>query len=64
MPVMEIEKLSGDSSPQQVQAAVSACIAAEARAGREQQQAIAMCMEMARAKGATIPQPQGGGQGA
>ena len=63
MPIVEIEKLSKDSSPQQVQAAISACIATEARAGTEQNQAIAMCMEMARAKGAPVPE-QGGGQGA
>ena len=60
MPVMEIERLSGDSPPEQVQAAISACIAAEVRGGMDQQQAIAACMGMAREKGATVPSPEGG----
>jgi len=60
MPIVEIEKLSKDSSPQQVQAAVSACISTEVRGGMEQQQAIAACMSMAREKGAPVPEPKGG----
>ena len=58
MPHPELERLSKDSPKAQTQAAVSACIAAEIRAGKDQQQAIAICNEMARNKGA--PQPQGG----
>lgn len=60
MPHPEIERLSKDSDKAQVQAAVSACIATEVRGGRDQQQAVAMCMEMARGKGAPVPQPKGG----
>ncbi len=60
MPVMEIERLSADSSPSQVQAAISACISAEVRGGMEQQQAIAACHSMARERGAPVPE-QGGG---
>jgi len=62
MPITEMEKLSGDSSPEQTRAAISACIAAEVRGGMEQQQAIAVCMSMARERGAPVPQPQGGEQ--
>lgn len=64
MPIMEIERLSKESSPEQTQAAISSCIAAEVRGGMEQQQAIAACHSMAREKGAPVPRPQGGGQGA
>ena len=60
MPVPEIERLSKDSSPAQTQAAISACIATEVRGAMEQQQAIAACHEMARAKGAPVPEPKGG----
>ena len=59
MPQPEIERLSKDSSTGQTQAAISACIAAEVRAGTPQDQAVAICMEMARGKGAPVPQ-QGG----
>lgn len=55
MPNPEIERLDKDSNKAQTQAAVSACIANEVRRGRDQQQAIAMCMEMAREKGAVAP---------
>ena len=64
MPIVEIERLSKDSSSAQTQAAISACISAEVRGGMEQQQAIAACHSMAREKGAPVPQPKGGGQGA
>ena len=59
MPMMEMERLSKDSSPEQLKAAISACIATEMRNGVEQQQAIAMCHSMAREKGAPVPQPEG-----
>ena len=60
MPHSEIERLDKGSSESQTKAAISACIATEVRAGRDQQQAVAMCMNMAREKGASVPQPQGG----
>ena len=60
MPVPEIERLEKDSSPAATSAAISACIAAEVRGGMEQNQAIAACHEMARGKGAPVPQPKGG----
>jgi len=60
MPHPEIERLTAGSSEPQIQAAVSACVAAEVRAGKEQDQAVAMCMEMVRGKTGT-PAPQGGG---
>jgi len=50
MPVTEIDKLDKDSSDAQIKAAISACIAQEVRAGREQDQAVAMCHQMARDK--------------
>lgn len=45
-----VDKLTRDSSKEQVQAAVSDCIAAEIKAGRDRDQAVAMCHEMARKK--------------
>ena len=60
MPQPEIEALSKTSGRGQTSAAISACIAAEVRAGTPQDQAIAACHEMARAKGAPVPQPKGG----
>jgi len=60
MPHPEIERLEKESTPEATKAAISACIAAEVRNGKEQRQAIAMCMEMARGKGAPVPQPEGG----
>ncbi len=60
MPHPEIERLSKESKKGQVQAAISACIATEVRGGTEQQQAIAMCHEMARGKGAPVSAPKGG----
>ena len=46
MPIPEIQALTPNSSPEQIKAAISSCIATEVNAGREQQQAIAMCMQM------------------
>jgi len=60
MPVPEIEALNRNSSPAQAQAAISACIATEIRGGTEQDQAVAMCHQMARDKGAPVPAPKGG----
>jgi len=56
MPVPEIDRLEKDSSPETVSAAISACIAQEVRGGMEQQQAIAACHNMAREKGANVPE--------
>ena len=50
MPIPEIDALNSSSSESQTKAAVSACIATEVKAGRPQEQAVAMCMEMARRK--------------
>lgn len=47
-PIPEMEALSGASKGAQTQAAISSCIASEIRGGRERDQAIAMCHEMAR----------------
>ena len=60
MPIPEIEKLTKDSSDAQTQAAISACIAAEINAGRDQDQAVAMCHEMARGKTGKGLAPKGG----
>lgn len=60
MPHPEIEKLTKASSSSQTKAAISACIATEVRGGRDQEQAIAMCMGMARDKGAPVAAPKGG----
>jgi len=60
MPHPEIDRLEKESTPEATNAAISACIAAEVRAGVEQSQAVAMCMSMAREKGANVPKPQGG----
>lgn len=45
-----VDKLTKDSSPEAIDAAVSACIASEVRGGRDQDQAVAMCHGMARKK--------------
>jgi len=47
MPVQEIKRLSAASEKAQVDAAISACIAEEIRNGRDQEQASAMCYQMA-----------------
>ena len=60
-PVPEITKLVKDSSDAQVSAAISSCIATEVNAGREQEQAVAMCHEMARKQtGGRPTAPEGG----
>ena len=50
MPIPEINKLSFSSEEPQIKAAISACIAAEMAAGKDQEQAIAMCNQMVRDK--------------
>ncbi len=60
MPHPEIERLEQGSSDSQTQAAISACISAEVRGGMDQQQAIAVCSNMAREKGAPVPPAPGG----
>lgn len=45
-----IENLSKDSSPDEINKAISSCIATEVDSGREQKQAVAMCYSMARKK--------------
>lgn len=47
-PVPEIERLEKASGKSQVDAAISACISREVAAGRDQEQAVGMCHEMAR----------------
>lgn len=62
MPIPEIEALDETSGQAQVNAAVSACIAQEVNAGREQEQAVAICHELARGKtGGKPAAPEGGG---
>jgi len=45
-----VEHLTEDSSDAQVKAAISSCIATEIKTGRKQDQAVAMCTDMARRK--------------
>lgn len=45
-----VDRLSKDSGDAQVKAAISDCIATEVNSGRPQDQAVAMCHEMARKK--------------
>lgn len=59
MPHPEIEALSKASKHSQTQAAISACIAAEIRAGTDPDEAKGMCYGMARDKGAPVPAPKG-----
>lgn len=60
MPQPEIEGLQKGSKKGQISAAVSACIQREMHKGTEQQQAIAMCSEMARKQTGGRPAPKGG----
>jgi len=60
MPIPEIEALDKASSDTQTKAAVSACIATEIRAGRDPDQAKAMCYSMARDKTGKELAPAGG----
>ena len=48
MPIQEVDRLGKESGDAQTKAAISACIATEVKAGRPQDQAVAMCMEMVR----------------
>ena len=50
MPIPEVEALDKNSSAEQIKAARSACIAQEIKAGREPEQAQAMCYQMVRDK--------------
>ena len=59
MPIPEIDALDKASSDEQKKAAISACIAQEMHGGREQQQAIAMCHQMARDKTGGTPAKEG-----
>ena len=54
-----IDKLDENSSTGAIKAAISDCIATEVRNGKPQDQAVAMCHEMARKK--TGGQPAEGG---
>ena len=54
-----VDKLTKDSSEAQIKAAISDCIATEVKAGRDQEQAVVMCMEMARKKGAPVAPKEG-----
>ncbi len=55
-----VDKLTKDSPDAQVKAAISDCIATEVHSGREQEQAIAMCHEMARKQTGKELAPKGG----
>jgi hypothetical protein len=59
MPNPEIEKLNKQSRKGQRSAAISDCIAREVRRGRDQEQAVAMCHEMARRKTGGSPPKEG-----
>ena len=58
----QVDSLQPGSQEGQVKAAISDCIATEMRAGKSQEQAVAMCTQMAKAKVAPPQQgaPQGG----
>ena len=60
MPVPEIESLTRDSGQGQTQAAISACIATEIRAGRTPDEAKGMCYGMVREKTSKELAPKGG----
>ena len=45
-----IDRLEPGADEGQMKAAISDCIATEVRAGKSQEQAVAMCMEMVRKK--------------
>jgi len=55
------ERLSPDSSPEEVSEAISACISqlAEEHPDWDNARRIAACYSMARASGATVPAPRG-----
>uniref|UniRef100_A0A6M3LQN0 Uncharacterized protein n=1 Tax=viral metagenome TaxID=1070528 RepID=A0A6M3LQN0_9ZZZZ len=64
MPIRELESISAASSPEQVKAAVSSCIATEVKRGTPQEQAVAMCIQMIKEKtgGGGEQPPAPGGQ--
>jgi len=45
-----VDSLDKNSTMAQIKAACSECIATEVKAGRKQEQAVAMCYDMARKK--------------
>ena len=59
MPTM-VDRLEKGSDKGRVSAAISDCIATEIRAGRDPEQAKAMCYSMAREKTGGSPPEQGG----
>ena len=54
------EQLTPKSSPEETKIATSSCIATEIRRGKEKDQAIAMCNEMARKATGKGSAPKGG----
>jgi len=54
-----VDKLDKNSSDAQVKAAISDCIATEVNAGKDQDQAVAMCHQMARDKTGKELTPKG-----
>ena len=54
-----VDKLSRDSSPEAIKAAVSQCIAAEIDRGKTPEQAAGMCYGMAREKTGKALKPKG-----
>lgn len=50
MPTRKIDKLTEHSTDNKVRDAISACIRTEVHKGTKQEQAIAMCYDMARRK--------------
>ncbi len=56
-----VDRLTKDSEDAQIKAAVSDCIASEVNTGTPQDQAVAICMGMAREKtGGRPAAPEGG----
>lgn len=45
-----VDNLTKESSPEQIKKAVNSCIGTEIDHGKERDQAVAMCYDMARAK--------------
>ncbi len=54
-----VDKLHSGSDEAQVKAAISDCIATEVRRGTPQDQAVAMCSQMAEAKLGRAPMREG-----
>lgn len=57
-----IDRLTPDSDESQLKAAISDCVATEVKAGKPQEQAVAMCMEMARRATGKGEAPPAGGE--